>query len=71
MLELPQWFHELATMTTLVAAAVWLMVRWLRIGKPAQVGCARCDHNQANSLAPARAADPDRGLRSPRLRVIR
>ncbi|KIG18958.1 hypothetical protein DB30_06569 [Enhygromyxa salina] len=70
MLELPQWFHELATLTTLGVASGWLAVHWLRIGKPrgAQPGCARCDHN---TLAPAReGARHDSAIRSKRLRVV-
>jgi hypothetical protein len=64
----PDWAQELAAITTVAAAAVWLLVRWLRIGKPRETtqGCARCDHNP---MAPE--PEPDRGVRSKQLRVLR
>lgn len=65
---MPDWAQDFAAITTVVAAAVWLVIRWLRIGKPraTDLGCARCDHN-ALASAPA----PDRGVRSKQLRVLR
>ncbi|MFO7566500.1 MAG: hypothetical protein R6X02_27910 [Enhygromyxa sp.] len=66
-LGVPDWAQELAAITTVLAAAVWLLVRWLQIGKPrgGDIGCARCDHNPMSS-APA----PERGVRSKQLRVL-
>jgi hypothetical protein len=65
---MPDWAHELAALTTVAAAAVWLVVRWFRIGKPrsTQPGCARCDHNPM-----AAASEPERGIRSKQLHVLR
>lgn len=62
---MPDWAQDLAAITTVLAAAIWLLVRWLRIGKPtSNPGCARCEHNP---IAPA----PERGVRSKQLRVLR
>ena len=65
---MPDWAQDIAAITTVLAAAVWLAVRWLRIGKPrsSDLGCARCDHNVM-----ARAPEPERGVRSEQLRVLR
>jgi hypothetical protein len=65
-LVVPVWAHELAAIVTVLAAAVWLLVRWLRIGKPrgSDPGCARCEHNPIVSA-------PERGVRSKQLRVLR
>lgn len=74
MLALPQWFHELATLTTLGLAAGWLVAQWLRVasGRIGQAGktepgCARCDRNPLPASAPPRAGS---GRRSKQLRVL-
>jgi hypothetical protein len=67
-LELPQWFHELATMATLAVAAAWLTVHVVRISRPrgSRPGCARCEHNPVSTAA----AHEQGGRRSEQLRVI-
>lgn len=62
---MPDWAQDLAAITTVLAASVWLILRWLRIGKSpaADPGCARCEHNP---ITP----EPARGLRSKQLRVL-
>ena len=70
MITLAPWLHELASLVTVMAAAVWLVWRWLRIGRPRAelvVGCARCDRNPGLTVA----STPDGAVRSPRLRVLR
>ena len=64
----PDWAQDFAAITTVLVAAVWLLVRWLRIGKPraSEPGCARCEHSV---LAPEPASE--RGVRSKQLRVLR
>lgn len=70
MLDLPTWFHELATLATLAVAAAWLTVHWLRVGKPrGSRACARCEHN-ALGPAPAATTTTSRGVRSKQLRVL-
>lgn len=66
---MPDWLQEIAALTTVVLAAVWLLVRWFEIGKPraSSPGCARCDHNV---LVPNAGREPTHGVRSARLRVI-
>jgi hypothetical protein len=61
----PSWLHELAAIATLALAVVWLVVRWLRVGKPRgdQLGCSRCDRGGAGQ-------GQGQGVRSARLRVI-
>jgi hypothetical protein len=63
----PDWAQDFAAITTVLAAAVWLLVRWFRIGKPREAtpGCARCEHN------PIAQPEPERGVRSKHLRVLR
>jgi hypothetical protein len=63
----PSWLHELAAITTLTLAVVWLVVRWLRVGKPRvdQPGCSRCDRGDQGQ-----EQGQGRGVRSARLRVI-
>lgn len=70
---LPDWLQEIAALTTLALAGVWLVVRWLAIGKPrAQPGCARCEHNPAGgSGKPGNSGKPTSvGVRSAQLRVL-
>lgn len=72
MLELPIWLHTLATALTLAGASVWLIVRWLEIGRPRAdaKGCARCAHAGPTALSSGiRSASS--GIRSTRLRVLR
>ncbi len=63
---MPEWLQEILALATVGLAAVWLVVRWVRIGQPRapQVGCARCEHN------PAAPAGSGGGVRSARLRVL-
>ncbi|HLT37245.1 MAG TPA: hypothetical protein VK034_13220 [Enhygromyxa sp.] len=65
---MPDWAQELAAIVTVLVAAAYLLVRWLKIGKPraSAPGCARCDHNPI-----AAAPEPPRGVRSRQLRVLR
>lgn len=66
MLELPTWLHTLATALTLAGASVWLVVRWLRIGRPrSEPSCARCVRASPDPTPPGS------GIRSARLRVLR
>ncbi|HVH99418.1 MAG TPA: hypothetical protein VM869_11920 [Enhygromyxa sp.] len=69
---MPDWAQDIAAITTVIAAAVWLVLRWLRIGKPraAQPGCARCEHNVL-APQPEPAGTARGGVRSSRLRVLR
>lgn len=65
---LPAAVHELATIVTLTAAAVWLVVHLARISRPrGQVGCARCEHNV---LGAGESVRPSKGVRSKQLRVL-
>jgi hypothetical protein len=65
----PGW-QDIAALTTVGLAALWLLARWLEIGKPRanQAGCARCDHNVMPREAPS--SEIGGGIRSARLRVI-
>jgi hypothetical protein len=80
---LPDWLQEIAALTTLALAGVWLVLRWLAIGKPrAQPGCARCEHNPQSGPASGQSGQPGRpgrpgpgeptsvGVRSAQLRVL-
>lgn len=64
-LDLPQWAHELATLSTLALAAGYLALHLARIARPRQANpsCSRCEHNPAQ-------ATPVSARRSPRLRVL-
>lgn len=66
---LPDSLHDPAALATVALAAVWLVVHWLRIGRPeaAQRGCSRCDHNL---LEPGSSPPAAGGVRSKQLRVI-
>ncbi|NVB38497.1 hypothetical protein G6O69_11710 [Pseudenhygromyxa sp. WMMC2535] len=71
MISLPAWLHELAAITSVVLAALWLVFRWLRIGRPqGSPACARCERAPQNLAAPTSRPE-DRGIRSPSLRVLR
>lgn len=61
------WAQDTAAIATVIAAALWLLFHWFRIGKPrgAQPGCARCEHNVL--VEP----EPQSGRRSKLLRVLR
>jgi hypothetical protein len=67
---LPDWLQEIAALTTLALASVWLVWRWLAIGKPrAQPGCARCEHNPQAADRPSLGGASTRasvGVRSAR-----
>lgn len=68
---MPAWMQELAALATVSAAAVWLVVHWLKIGRGREVqpGCARCDRN-ALPPGPAPRAQAGGGRRSRALRVL-
>jgi hypothetical protein len=62
MLELPSWLHETLAITGVLAAASWLIVRVVQIGRPRAPGCSRCEH--------APEIPRNTGIRSKRLRVL-
>ncbi len=60
---MPAWLHETLAIGGVLAAALWLLVRLVQVGRP-QPGCSRCEH------APPLPAPAPRGVRSEQLRVI-
>ena len=64
------WLHEIAALTTITLAGIWLVLRWLQIGKPrAAAGCSRCEHNPTGARSPG-SETASAGIRSAKLRVI-
>lgn len=60
---MPTWLHETLAIGGVLAAALWLVVRLVQVGR-AQPSCSRCEH------APPLPAPAPRGVRSEQLRVI-
>jgi hypothetical protein len=60
---MPLWLHETLALGGVLAAALWLVVRLVQVGRP-QPGCSRCE------LAGPTPARPAQGVRSKQLRVI-
>jgi hypothetical protein len=65
MLSLPVWLHETLAIGGVVIAGTWLVLRLAQIGRPREVGCARCPSGSPASVPSTR------GVRSKQLRVLR